>query len=78
MNEAAAAEPVTRPAPNECEHEPDAGTAYTSTGLKADLRRTLDYPVEAQCRTGRRWIRKEQFAVTGPDAKWRLKYPERI
>jgi hypothetical protein len=71
----ATAEPA---AATECEHEPDAGTAYTSTGLKADLRRQLDYPAEAQCCKCGQWIRKEQYAVSGPDARWHLKYPEPV
>lgn len=59
-----------------CDHNPDPSTAYTSTGLKASLRHTLSQPVEAQCLHCGQWIRCEQYAVTGPDPMWHLKYPE--
>lgn len=59
-----------------CDHNPDPSTAYTSTGLKANLRITLSLPVEAKCLHCGQWIRCEQYAVTGPDPVWRLKYPE--
>lgn len=63
--------------PSGCEHDPDPDTAYTSAGLKANLRRDFDVAVEAQCRACGEWIRREQRAVTGPDPDWHLKYPVR-
>lgn len=60
----------------DCDHQPDPDTAYTSTGLPADLRYRFNDPVEARCLLCGKWIRCEQYAVTGPDPVWHLKYPE--
>lgn len=62
----------TEPTAAECEHEAEAGTAYATTGLIADLRREDDYPADAKCLNCGQWIRRDELA-----APWRLKYPER-
>jgi hypothetical protein len=61
----------------ECRHDPDPGTAYTTTGLPVDLRFEQDAPVDALCLNCGQWIRCDRYAPSGSTPAWRLKYPER-
>lgn len=62
-----------------CRHEPEEGTVYTATGLKASLTRRSDFPVEAVCAKCSLPIRRKQYEVTHPGGDWRLKYlPDRL
>lgn len=61
-----------------CQHDPDPDSAYTTTGLKAVLRRDVDVPVETRCLACSQWIRREQRSAAGPDPAWHLKYPDRM
>lgn len=58
-----------------CQHVPDPRTAYTRTGLEADLQRQGDYPAEAQCRRCAAWIQAAEYK--GERTPWQLKYPDR-
>lgn len=56
-----------------CNHDPDPGTAYTTTGLPADLGRKFDFPADAKCQECGQWLRLD--AIDSPP---RLKYPDEV
>lgn len=65
---------ITAVRPERHEALPEPGTAYTvagrRTGLPADIRNTLHYPVEATCSGCGQVIRCERMLSIGPGAEW--------
>jgi hypothetical protein len=57
--------------PELCEHSPQSGTLYTTTGLPASTSRRDDFPIEAMCAKCSRPIRRPR----GDDPVWEPKYP---
>ena len=57
------------------EHQPQAGTIYTSGGLPVTgkLDHYSGYPVDAMCLVCGEPIRRERFFAIGPAGDWQLK-----